>query len=128
MILKSQTYNFHRLDLTRQGGFIVTVCPRPRAIAANVLFGLFTSYRDARGTSASLIGRLGSNTFRLSTTAVSMSLTGTAARCNVNVADGSFSTDPARFVYRLMSASPRERPKMANCWGPETRLRSTAEV
>jgi len=25
MILKSETYNFHRLDLTRQGGFIVTV-------------------------------------------------------------------------------------------------------
>ncbi len=25
MILKSVTYNFHRLDLTRQGGFIVTV-------------------------------------------------------------------------------------------------------
>ncbi len=25
MILKSETYNFHRLDLTRQSGFIVTV-------------------------------------------------------------------------------------------------------
>jgi hypothetical protein len=25
MILKSETYNFHRLHLTRQGGFIVTV-------------------------------------------------------------------------------------------------------
>jgi len=25
VILKSETYNFHRLDLTRQGGFIVTV-------------------------------------------------------------------------------------------------------
>ena len=25
MILKSETYNFHRLDLTRQAGFIVTV-------------------------------------------------------------------------------------------------------
>jgi hypothetical protein len=25
MILKSETYNFHRLDLTRQNGFIVTV-------------------------------------------------------------------------------------------------------
>ncbi len=25
MILKSEIYNFHRLDLTRQGGFIVTV-------------------------------------------------------------------------------------------------------
>ncbi len=25
MILKSETYNFHRLDLTRQGGFIVTM-------------------------------------------------------------------------------------------------------
>ena len=25
MILKSETYHFHRLDLTRQGGFIVTV-------------------------------------------------------------------------------------------------------
>jgi hypothetical protein len=25
MILKSQTYNFHRLDLTRQAGFVVTV-------------------------------------------------------------------------------------------------------
>jgi hypothetical protein len=25
MILKSETYNFHRLDLTRQGGFIVTI-------------------------------------------------------------------------------------------------------
>ena len=24
MILKSETYNFHRLDLTRQAGFIVT--------------------------------------------------------------------------------------------------------
>jgi hypothetical protein len=26
VILKSETYNFHRLDLTRQAGFIVTVC------------------------------------------------------------------------------------------------------
>jgi hypothetical protein len=25
VILKSETYNFHRLDLTRQAGFIVTV-------------------------------------------------------------------------------------------------------
>jgi len=25
MILMSETYNFHRLDLTRQAGFIVTV-------------------------------------------------------------------------------------------------------
>ena len=25
MILKSEKHNFHRLDLTRQGGFIVTV-------------------------------------------------------------------------------------------------------
>mgnify|MGYP001794556178 CR=1 FL=1 len=25
MILKSESYNFHRLDLTRQAGFIVTV-------------------------------------------------------------------------------------------------------
>jgi hypothetical protein len=25
MILKSETYHFHRLDLTRQAGFIVTV-------------------------------------------------------------------------------------------------------
>ena len=25
MILKSETYNFHQLDLTRQGGFIVTI-------------------------------------------------------------------------------------------------------
>lgn len=25
MILKSETFNFHRFDLTRQGGFIVTV-------------------------------------------------------------------------------------------------------
>ena len=25
MILKSETHNFHRLDLTRQAGFIVTV-------------------------------------------------------------------------------------------------------
>jgi hypothetical protein len=25
VILKSETYNFHRLDLTRQGGLIVTV-------------------------------------------------------------------------------------------------------
>ena len=25
MILKSETYNFHRLDLTRQAGFIVTI-------------------------------------------------------------------------------------------------------
>jgi hypothetical protein len=25
MILKSESYNFHRLDLTRQGGFIVTI-------------------------------------------------------------------------------------------------------
>ncbi len=25
MILKSETYNFHRLDLARQGGFIVTI-------------------------------------------------------------------------------------------------------
>ena len=25
MILKSETYNFHRLDLTRQVGFIVTI-------------------------------------------------------------------------------------------------------
>ena len=25
MILKSETYNFHRLDLTRQTGFIVTI-------------------------------------------------------------------------------------------------------
>ena len=24
-VLKSETYNFHRLDLTRQGGFIVTI-------------------------------------------------------------------------------------------------------
>jgi hypothetical protein len=26
VILKSEIYNFHRLDLTRQAGFIVTVC------------------------------------------------------------------------------------------------------
>ena len=26
MILKSETYNFHRLDLTRQAGFVVTIC------------------------------------------------------------------------------------------------------
>ena len=25
MILKSETYNFHRLDLTRQAGFIVAI-------------------------------------------------------------------------------------------------------
>ncbi len=25
VILKSETYNFHRLDLTRQGGFIVMI-------------------------------------------------------------------------------------------------------
>jgi hypothetical protein len=25
MILKSETYHFHRLDLTRQSGFIVTI-------------------------------------------------------------------------------------------------------
>jgi hypothetical protein len=25
MILKSKTYHFHRLDLTREGGFIVTI-------------------------------------------------------------------------------------------------------
>lgn len=25
IILRSETYHFHRLDLTRQGGFIVTV-------------------------------------------------------------------------------------------------------
>ena len=25
VILKSETYNFHRLDLTRQAGFIVTI-------------------------------------------------------------------------------------------------------
>jgi hypothetical protein len=25
MVLKSESYNFHRLDLTRQAGFIVTV-------------------------------------------------------------------------------------------------------
>jgi hypothetical protein len=25
MILKSENYNFHRLDLTRQAGFIVTI-------------------------------------------------------------------------------------------------------
>jgi len=25
VILKSETYNFHRLDLTRQAGFVVTV-------------------------------------------------------------------------------------------------------
>jgi hypothetical protein len=25
VILKSKTYNFHRLDLTRQGGFVVTI-------------------------------------------------------------------------------------------------------
>ncbi len=25
MILQSRTYHFHRLDLTRQGGFIVTI-------------------------------------------------------------------------------------------------------
>ena len=25
MILKTETYNFHRLDLTRQAGFVVTV-------------------------------------------------------------------------------------------------------
>ena len=28
MILKSETYNFHRLDLTRQAGFIVTIYDR----------------------------------------------------------------------------------------------------
>ncbi len=25
MILKSETYHFHRLDLTRQAGFVVTI-------------------------------------------------------------------------------------------------------
>jgi hypothetical protein len=30
VILKSETYNFHRLDLTRQAGFIVTVYDEDR--------------------------------------------------------------------------------------------------
>jgi hypothetical protein len=39
VILKSETYNFHRLDLTRQAGFIVTVYDEdePR-LAATVPF------------------------------------------------------------------------------------------
>src|ERR1700693_1148048 len=38
--------------------------------------GTKRTYNHVRGSVASLIGRLGSSTFRLSTTAVSMSLTG----------------------------------------------------
>src|SRR5258705_446250 len=38
--------------------------------------GTFRTWRDVRVESASLIGRLGSSAFRLSTTTVSMSLTG----------------------------------------------------
>ena len=49
VILKSKTYNFHRLDLTRQAGFIVTIydedglklaatmpCPTPAEAFAQV--------------------------------------------------------------------------------------------
>jgi hypothetical protein len=45
-----------------------------RAATSDV--GTNRTNRDVRCTVASLIGRLGSSTFRLSTTAVSMSLTG----------------------------------------------------
>ena len=39
MILKSETYNFHRLDLTRQAGFIVTIYDEDRLrLAATMPF------------------------------------------------------------------------------------------
>jgi hypothetical protein len=39
VILKSETYNFHRLDLTRQAGFIVTVYDEDRLrLAATMPF------------------------------------------------------------------------------------------
>ena len=44
MILKSETYHFHRLDLTRQVGFIVTiydeVAARHRAAHADTSTGV----------------------------------------------------------------------------------------
>ena len=39
MILKSETYNFHRLDLTRQGGFIVTIYDEDALMLAVTLPG-----------------------------------------------------------------------------------------
>ena len=41
VILRSEIYNFHRLDLTRQAGFIVTVydtCDKLRAFARFEIF------------------------------------------------------------------------------------------
>ena len=34
MTLKSEAYHFHRLDLTRQAGFIVTIYDEDKATAA----------------------------------------------------------------------------------------------
>jgi hypothetical protein len=50
VILKSETYNFHRLDLTRQAGFIVTVYDEDGLrLAATMLFSTPTeAFREAR--------------------------------------------------------------------------------
>src|SRR5262245_12209971 len=57
MILKSETYHFHRLDLTRQAGFIATVKKRigptvVMAVTANRFRMAYKAARPSRITSA----------------------------------------------------------------------------
>ena len=50
MILKCEIYNFHRLDLTRQGGFIVTIYDEDglRLAATTPLSSPAAAFEDAR--------------------------------------------------------------------------------
>ncbi len=52
VVLKSETYNFHRLDLTRQGGFIVTIYDEDGLrLAATMAFSTpAEAFEDARKT------------------------------------------------------------------------------
>ena len=50
MILKSEIYNFHRLDLTRQAGFIVTIYDEDglKLAAANSFPTRIEAFTEAR--------------------------------------------------------------------------------
>ena len=60
MILKSEIYNFHRLDLTRQAGFIVTIYDEDRLrLAATMPFLTLCPRLRGSAKDRALIGLLG---------------------------------------------------------------------
>jgi len=64
VILKSETYNFHRLDLTRQAGFIVTIYDEDGLrLAATMPFSTLASGEHRSGPIPSI--GLGVAPFRL---------------------------------------------------------------